>query len=141
METVEVLGGCFCGEIRYRAAARPIHQLICHCANCRRAAGAQAVAWVTFPAGSFTVELGRPVSFHSPNGAVRSFCAQCGTTLTYQNDHLPGEIYVTTGSLDNPEAFPPTRDVNLDEKVSWVSRLVPIEGAEEEAVVPQNGGE
>ena len=123
MERGEVPGGCFCGEIRYRARARPISQATCHCASCRRAAGAQAVAWVTFPAGSFTVEQGEPVGYHAPNGAVWSFCPRCGTTLAYQHDQRPGEVDVTTGSLDDPEAFPPTRDVNLDEKVSWVQAL------------------
>jgi hypothetical protein len=125
MESGEVLGGCFCGASRYRARARPSSQAICHCASCRRAAGAQAVAWVTFPAGSFTVDQGEPGRFRAPNGAVWAFCPHCGTTLTYQHDHRPGEVDVTTGSLDDPEAFPPTRDVNLDEKVSWVERLPP----------------
>jgi hypothetical protein len=119
VETVEIPGGCFCGEIRYRSTARPVHQTVCHCANCRRAAGAQSVAWVTFQVGSFAYRQGEPARYRAENGAVWSFCGRCGTTLTYQHDHRPDEIDVTTGSLDDPEAFPPTRGVNLDEKLSW----------------------
>ena len=119
MATSEVRGGCLCRAIRYRAAAAPMHQTICHCANCRRAAGAQAVAWVTFPASSVTVERGTPATYRAPNGAVWSFCARCGTTLTYRHDQRPAEVDVTTGSLDDPEGFPPTKAVNLDEKLSW----------------------
>jgi hypothetical protein len=44
-------------------------------------------------------------------------------SLTYENDELPDEIDLTTGSLDDPESFPPNRDVYPEEKLSWV-RLV-----------------
>src|SRR6266540_3519747 len=119
MERLEVDGGCFCGAVRYRATARSIGQVICHCANCRKAAGAQSVAWVTFPAESVTYQQGEPSSYRAENGAVWSFCGRCGTTLTYRHDHRPAEVDVTTGSLDDAEAFPPTKGVNLDEKLSW----------------------
>ena len=119
MERTEIGGGCFCGAIRYRVAAPPSGQVICHCANCRRAAGAQSVAWVTFPASSVTFARGEPASFRAENGAIWSFCSRCGTTLTYQHHSRLSEIDVTTGSLDDPEAFPPTKGVNLDEKLSW----------------------
>ena len=115
-----IQGGCFCGVIRYQAAARPTEQTVCHCASCRRAAGAQSVAWVTLPLESFSYLRGTPASFRADNGAEWSFCARCGTTLTYRHDRRPDELDVTTGSLDNPEAFPPTKDTNADERLPWV---------------------
>ena len=120
METLGIRGGCFCGQVRYQATARPSSQTLCHCANCRRAAGAQALAWVTFPAASFTYVAGTPASYRAPNGALWSFCPRCGTTLTYRNDGRPNEVDVTTGSLDDPDAFAPTRDTFMDEKLCWV---------------------
>jgi hypothetical protein len=116
-----IAGGCYCGQVRYRAAGAPIFQAACHCANCRRASGAQSVAWVTFPEAAFTLTQGEPVRYPSETGATWSFCGRCGTTLTYTNGSRPGEIDVTTGSLDDPEAFPPKLDVNGDEKLSWVA--------------------
>ena len=125
MESPVIEGGCFCGAIRYRATARPTEQTVCHCANCRRAAGAQSVAWVTIPAASFSYLRGAPATFRAENGAVWSFCSHCGTTLTYVIDRRPAELDVTTGSLDDPAAFPPTKDTHADERLPWVSPTAP----------------
>jgi len=100
-----------------------MHQANCHCANCRRAAGAQAVAWITVPQSSFEIEKGKLKRYRTETGAVRTFCDVCGTSLTYEISNRPGEIDITTGSLDHPENFQPTKDVFPDEKLPWV-RLV-----------------
>ena len=92
----------------------------CHCENCRRAAGAQAVAWITVRRSSFKVEKGEVERYRTETGAVRTFCGRCGTSLTYEIDSRPDEIDITTGSLDDPETFPPTRDVFPEEKLTWV---------------------
>ena len=120
METIEITGGCYCGAVRYRATCEPEHSTICHCANCRRAGGAQSVAWLTFPLDHFAFVEGEPVSYRTDTQATRTFCGRCGTPLTYQNDSRPDDIDVTTGSADDPEAYPPTRDVWEEEKLSWV---------------------
>ena len=120
MDTTTVQGGCLCGAVRYQVTEAPMSSSICHCANCRRAAGAQSVAWMTFSRDHFAFLQGEPTRYRSSTGATWSFCGQCGSTLTYQNEERPEEIDVTTGSTDNPEAFPPTREGSEDEKVSWV---------------------
>ena len=112
-------GGCYCGAIRYQATAEPRFVSICYCANCRRAAGAQSVAWVTFPLASFTFVKGDPVRYRTDTGAWRTFCSSCGTSLTYENDKRPEDIDVTTGSVDYPEAFAPREHIFEDEKLSW----------------------
>jgi hypothetical protein len=42
-----ITGGCYCGKVRFRVSGPNLRQSNCHCANCRRAAGAQSVAWIT----------------------------------------------------------------------------------------------
>jgi hypothetical protein len=122
---MNISGGCYCGAIRYLAKQKPIYQANCHCANCRKAAGAQAVAWITVRRGSFAFEKRKPARYLTETGASRTFCANCGTSLTYENKKRPGEIDITTGSLDQPEDFPPNRDVSPEEKLSWVNLLKP----------------
>lgn len=78
------------------------------------------MAWVTVPSKQFVFTSGEPSRYRTDTGAWRTFCADCGTSLTYENDFRPGEIDITTGSLDDPEKFPPTKDVFADEKLSWV---------------------
>ncbi len=117
---MSISGGCYCGAIRFRAEGPPLFQANCHCANCRRAVGAQAVAWITVASSSFVFEKGTPKRFRTETGAWRTFCDQCGTSLTYEIEARPNEIDITNGSLDRPEDFPPNRDVFPEEKLTWV---------------------
>jgi len=78
------------------------------------------VAWITVPQSSFEIEKGQLKRHRTETGAVRTFCGVCGTSLTYEIDNRPGEIDITTGSLDHPEDFPPTKDVFPEEKLPWV---------------------
>lgn len=115
-----ITGGCYCGRIRFRGgAATPLHQANCHCANCRRAIGAQAVAWITVRLADFACEQGVPRRYRTDTGAWRSFCGDCGSSLTYEHDSRPNEIDIATGTLDHPEDFPPNRDVFAEEKLPW----------------------
>jgi hypothetical protein len=120
MKYSQIIGGCYCGKVRFKATQEPIQQANCHCANCRRAAGAQAVAWITVPRARFEFEQGKPKEYRSETGAIRTFCDTCGTSLTYEIASRPGEIDITTGSLDQPENFAPARDVFPEEKLPWV---------------------
>ncbi len=117
---MSITGGCDCGAIRFQAEGPPRSQANCHCANCRRAVGAQAVAWITVGSSTFAFAQGTPKRYRTETGAWRTFCDQCGTSLTYENDSRPNEIDITTGSLDRPDDYPPNRDVFPEEKLSWV---------------------
>ncbi len=119
MKKTTTEGGCYCGEVRYAATGPPMHQTICYCANCRRAAGAQSVAWLTFGGAAFSFVKGTPARFRTQTSAWRTFCGTCDTSLTYENDGRPDEIDVTTGSLDRPEDFPPDKSVFEEERLSW----------------------
>jgi hypothetical protein len=60
MERNKITGGCYCAEVRFGAAPQVRVRTNCHCANCRRAAGAQAVAWITVKRSQFQFEKGTP---------------------------------------------------------------------------------
>jgi hypothetical protein len=114
-------GGCLCGKVRYRVTGNPRTSAICHCVSCRRASGAQSVAWLTFPSEAFSFVSGDPAEYRSSVEVSRTFCGGCGTSLTYRHDRDPDFIDVTTASLELPDEFPPTRHVWLEDKVSWES--------------------
>jgi hypothetical protein len=123
MKRSSITGGCYCGEVRFNASSAPFHLANCHCENCRRAIGAQAVAWITVKRADFRYDKGSPTKYHTETGAWRAFCSRCGTSLTYYHDDRPDELDITTASLDHPEAFAPTRDVFPDEKLPWVGLI------------------
>ena len=123
MEKDKITGGCYCGEVRFHAAPEPRVVANCHCANCRRATGAQAVAWIILKRSQFQFVRGMPHRYQTETNAWRTFCDRCGTSLTYETARRPDEIDVTTGSLDHPEDFPPTKDVYPEERLRWVDLI------------------
>ena len=117
----QVEGGCFCGAVRYRLSESPRVSVICHCQSCRRAAGSPSVAWITLPATAFAWLGAAPRSYESSSGVLRTFCERCGTPLTYATQRRPAEIDVTTATLDDPNAYPPTREIWLEDRIEWES--------------------
>ena len=120
MTTPIIEGGCLCGAIRYRATGNPSNTMVCHCRSCRRTAAAPAVAWITVPADQFEFTRGRPTEFRSSAPVLRTFCASCGTPLTYQHAERASNIDITTCSLDDAERFPPTHHSWLGDDLHWV---------------------
>jgi hypothetical protein len=112
-------GGCLCGGVRYTVTGTPQSGQICHCFSCRTAAGAQSVAWLTFPSRDFSLIFGEPARYRSSAEVSRTFCSQCGSTLTYRHDGDPDFVDVTAASLDDPDEFPPTHHVWMEDAISW----------------------
>ena len=110
-------GGCQCGAVRYRCEGFG-RASICHCRMCQKAFGGFYGPLVTAKKLSWT--RGEPGWFRSSNKVRRGFCAQCGTPLAYD---WGGEIEVSIGSLDDPEAAAPVVQVNPHDKLSFVDGL------------------
>ena len=113
-------GGCYCGAVRYEATGPATHQCVCHCASCRRAAGAPCVAWVTFATQAFDVTRGKLCEYRSSPEVVRGHCQQCGTTLTYRNLNRSGEVDVSLTTLDEDCALEPQRHIWTEDRLSWL---------------------
>lgn len=115
------IGQCHCGAIRYEFAGEPQNVALCHCADCRRSAGAPVVAWAGFPESALKISRGTPKTINSSGTAMRSFCADCGTGLFYRNAaFLPDVVEVQVATLDDPEALPPTVHIQAAEELSWM---------------------
>jgi len=113
-------GGCLCGAVRYEASGEPFHATFCHCRTCQLAAGAPVVAWVTFPSEGFRWTRGAPATYPSSPGVSRGFCAQCGTTLTYDSEKAPEEMDIATATLDTPAAAPPADHIWVRSRQPWM---------------------
>jgi hypothetical protein len=114
-------GGCLCGAVRYRVDGAPVATSLCHCASCRRAAGGPSAAWAIFAEGKVVFERGAPAVYASSPGVERGFCAACGTSLTYRRANRPGLFDVTAASLDDPEMFPPSKEIWVEERLAWIA--------------------
>ena|SRR5215211_7633735 len=111
-------GGCMCGAVRMQAVGEPTGVVYCHCRDCRASNGAPVSLFAGYRAGQVEWSRGEPRGYRSSTTVVRSFCPDCGTPLSYQDEKLPGEVYVPVGIFDDPVAFEP-------EAHSWVSQRVP----------------
>ena len=117
-------GGCHCGAIRYEVTGEPVAVSICHCEDCRRCAGAPFVCWADFAEGEFRVTQGTLRTRNSSGAAMRSICGDCGSGIAYTNaEVLPGLIALQTATLDEPDAFAPTLQVQVAERLRWIPEL------------------
>lgn len=118
-------GGCRCGAVRYQAEVEdPSRHGLCHCADCRRSTGAPAVAWLAVPKNTFAVIQGEATRWDGDNGAERYFCGTCGTSLYYFNEAvLPGIADIQSATLDEPDDYPPTAQIQCAERLGYMARL------------------
>jgi len=112
-------GGCLCGAVRYRVIGVPLSSGIWHCRSCRRISAAPMLPYITLPIDRFSFTLGRAADFKSSAPVTRSFCARCGTSLTYRHADYADRIDVMTCTLDDPDRFPPTLHIWISHRPSW----------------------
>lgn len=113
-------GGCHCGAIRYTVIGEPAHSALCHCADCRKCAGAPMVGWALFAEDKLKVQ-GEPTLYHSSEHATRHFCGTCGTGLFYTNMAIfQGMIDIQASTLDNQDAFPPGAHIQMADAAGWM---------------------
>jgi hypothetical protein len=120
---VRIEGGCYCGAVRYELMSLPLASMVCHCQSCRRIAGAPVVAWLTVAKNDFRFTRGTPSDLESSIGVRRTFCSSCGTPLTYESVKYAEEVDVTTCTLDDPNAYPPSHHSWVSHDLQW-TRLV-----------------
>ena len=120
MTSVRVLGGCFCGNIRYAVTGPEKFACFCHCESCQHAAGAPVVAWATYSRSSFEVTAGEIHWHPSSPGVTRGLCSNCGTAISYENDRRPDEIDLTLNSLDGASVPEPRAHIWTEDKQPWL---------------------
>ena len=118
-------GRCLCGAVRLTIAGRPKWAAYCHCTSCRKQTGAPVSAYVGFEREQVVFAGEPPARFASSPGVTRSFCARCGSTLTFEGERWPGDIDVHVGALDHPETFAPTVHAFAEERIPWLHLAEP----------------
>ena len=116
-----ITGGCQCGSVRYALHIAKVERPhVCHCRMCQRATGGVFAALAGCPKAKLDWTKGSPALFASSNLATRGFCKDCGTPLTFAYNQPEARIYVTIGSLDNPEQAAIDAQFGVEAKLTWV---------------------
>jgi hypothetical protein len=116
-------GGCLCGAVRYRAAARPSRTVACHCKFCQRATGSAFAVWPTFLEKQVEI-TGKPTTFETRSDEsgrwIRlHFCPRCGSTLYSTWQEGRGEVAFLGGTLDDTAAIGVDYHVWTRSKQHW----------------------
>lgn len=112
-------GGCFCGQVRYRAAGEPHRPHYCHCRMCQRLIGAPTTAWVNVPAAGFRWTAAEPTYFRTSPDLRHGFCPRCGASLCSIAD---GDewVCIALSSLDDPDAVTPAFHMWTSSQRPWL---------------------
>ena len=120
MTRIERTGHCLCGAVRFTARGEPKWVAHCHCESCRRATSAAFATYAGYPADAVTWTSATPRSYASSPGVTRTFCANCGTPMSFAGERWPGEIHLFATSFDAPESLTPQLHVHAEEQLPWV---------------------
>ncbi len=118
-EPKAIRGGCLCGAIRYEGIGEPYNVAHCRCEDCRKSAGAAFATWASFRRHNFQSTKGEPREIVWA-GRVRSFCATCGSALTFVSQPDADEIDVTAATFDQPKIVAPADHIWTEDRISWI---------------------
>ncbi len=100
-------GGCLCGAVRYEVRNKPMRTGVCHCTACQKRTGSAFGIGVYFKQEDVEIVRGTLKSYEfrsdeSGRWLKNQFCLECGTTVTWTLELLPGARAVAGGTLDDP---------------------------------------
>lgn len=111
-ETECVTGGCQCGRVRYSVEIADDDAYLCHCRMCQRSSGNVSLAMKNVRKDQVRWER-EPDYYHSSPIARRGFCANCGTSLTFEFPDSEN-MDLIVGSFDDPSRFRPTHHFGVE---------------------------
>lgn len=114
-------GSCLCGGVTYEADGPLVAMARCHCAQCRKASGAEfatngSVMKKAFRLLSGEDRLGR---FESSPRQFRVFCTTCGSPLFKEDANRPDHVRLRLGCVDSGIDQRPLGHVFVGEKPDW----------------------
>jgi hypothetical protein len=117
------LASCSCGKLTVRTRGEPIRVSICHCLACQKRTGSVFGAQARFPADAVIVEgqSKEYVRIGDEGGSSRfHFCPECGSTVFYRMDAIPGVVAIPVGAFADPDFPQPCVSVYEARQHHWV---------------------
>ena len=118
-------GGCTCGNVRYELTSAPLFVNCCHCRWCQRETGTAFALNAMIEADRVVLLAGAPEIVLTPSNSGKgqkiTRCPACRIAL-WSNYGGAGDMvrFVRVGTLDNPDALPPSIHIFTSSKQPWV---------------------
>ena len=132
--TAAVAGQCLCGDVRIEIDFPARWAWHDHSPSSRHAHGAAYATYVGSWRRRFRVTAGlcKLTRFEDPAaGTVRSFCARCGTPISYERHRSPHMVNVPRALFKTRTGRQARYHIGIDQAVEWAYRgepLVPLKG-------------
>lgn len=119
---------CACGQVAVEGQGDPQRVSICHCLDCQRRSGSAFAFQARWPQEQVAI-TGRTACWtkqgESGSAATFTFCEDCGTTVAYSADSLPGLIAVPVGTFADPLFPAPEYSVYEQRMHRWIELAAP----------------
>lgn len=113
-------GSCLCGGVKFSVESFSRQVANCHCTMCRKFHGAAYGTLVEV--GSLRWHTGQTLlkEYVSPNGAVRTFCKECGSSLGFrEKGAAPSNIEIAISVFDDEIPVAVDAQIFTRYKASW----------------------
>lgn len=114
---------CRCGQFRAETTGDPVRISVCHCLECQKRSGSSFAAQARWPDDQvrFTGEA-KAWSTTGDSGTLATFrfCPECGSTVAYASEGMPGLTAIAIGAFADPGFGAPLYSVYEGRKHQWV---------------------
>jgi hypothetical protein len=116
-----VRGSCLCGGVRFEVEPPFRRANYCHCSRCRKHSGGAALAQGRVARERFRLLAGEELIrvFRPEGGAVKAFCAVCGSSLFGGAWPEGPEVSVRFGCLDDDPGMRPQYHSFVGSRAPW----------------------
>lgn len=114
-------GSCLCGAIRFEVDEFHAQAAHCHCSMCRKFHGASFATIASAPRDRFRWVAGEDAlkGYTAPNGATRTFCRHCGSSLMFTSTRPAEEVELALGAMDDDVPVKPSAHIFVDSAANW----------------------
>jgi hypothetical protein len=116
-------GGCSCGSIRYELGGRPLWITACHCDACKKRTGSAFGLSAVVEKSTVQVFSGATKTFTRKGDSGKTveydFCPNCGTTVRWRVEVMPGREIYAVGTLDQPGQIRPDGEYYTDAALAF----------------------
>ncbi|MEW5683473.1 MAG: GFA family protein [Pseudomonadota bacterium] len=114
-----LVGGCRCGQVRFRITAPPLITGACHCTGCQRMSASAYSLSVAVPADGFEVTEGEPVIGGLHGSPKHYFCPHCMSWMFTRPDEVDWLVNVRATLLDDVSWYIPFMETYTSEALPW----------------------
>ena len=114
-------GGCLCGGVRFEVEPPFIRANHCHCSRCRKHSGTAVCTQARVLRQQFNLTRGESLIrvYGKGEGAVKAFCAECGSSLFGGTWPDGPQVSIRMGAFDTDPGIRPQFHTFVESRAPW----------------------